>query len=260
LAEAFGHEKLRVYQKAVRFVARAQAVLSNFREPEAVADHLDRASESVVLNIVQANARWSARDRARYLDVAHGSGLECAACLDVCATKALISEEQCQLSKKDVSAIVAMLIGLRDSRPSSVQESHADYGKAEPDQGAGVFFSHERLDAYQTSLDFVRWIDRYRGTHTLLGRHAKQLEAKSICIVLNVAEGNGRFSVLDRRRFLDISRNAALHAAACLDIVATRAGSREPETEEGKELLGRIVAMLTSMRWKAEYLRSLSQE
>ena len=46
-------------------------------------EHFRRASESVVLNIAEAARLLSGPDKARTLDYALGSTLECAACLDI---------------------------------------------------------------------------------------------------------------------------------------------------------------------------------
>lgn len=47
-----------------------------------------------------------------FFDIARGSALECAACLDVMALKQLIDREQAKQGKEYLSSIVAMLIGL----------------------------------------------------------------------------------------------------------------------------------------------------
>jgi four helix bundle protein len=61
---------------------------------------------------------------------------------------------------------------------------------------------------------------------------------------LNVAEGNGRYSELDHRRFLDIAAASAVKTAAYLDLYHQKTHSAGVETAQGRELLSRIVAML----------------
>jgi four helix bundle protein len=56
--------------------------------------HWDRAAESIVENLANGNSRHAAADRNRYFDVAFGSALECAACLDICVCKKLITVDQ----------------------------------------------------------------------------------------------------------------------------------------------------------------------
>jgi four helix bundle protein len=63
--------------------------------------------------------------------------------------------------------------------------------------------------------------------------------------VLNVAEGNGRYSELDHRRFVEIAAASAVKAAAYLDLYQQKALPTQARTTHGRELLGRIVAMLS---------------
>ena len=63
--------------------------------------------------------------------------------------------------------------------------------------------------------------------------------------MLNVAEGNGRYSELDQRRFLEIAAASAAKAAAYLDLYQQKALHARVATTQGGELLSRVVAMLT---------------
>ena len=86
----FDHEKLDAYQAALELVTWIEELLRDTQPTIAAKDHLRRASESIVRNIVRANSKRTPADRYRTFDVAYGSGLECAACLDVlCAWEAL---------------------------------------------------------------------------------------------------------------------------------------------------------------------------
>ena len=62
--------------------------------------------------------------------------------------------------------------------------------------------------------------------------------------MFNVAEGNGRYSELDQRRFLEIAATSAVKAAAYLDLYQQKALPACVETAHGRELLSRIIAML----------------
>jgi four helix bundle protein len=77
-----------------------------------VKDQLDRASTSVPLNIAEGNGKYTPKDRCRFFDIAHGSGLECAAALDVLVAKAKLTQDQIRPGKERLQAIVRMLIGL----------------------------------------------------------------------------------------------------------------------------------------------------
>jgi 23S rRNA-intervening sequence protein len=49
-----------------------------------------------------------------------------------------------------------------------------------------------------------------------------------------VAEGNGRYSELDHRRFLEIAAGSAVKAAAYLDLYQQKALPTPAETGEGR--------------------------
>jgi len=108
----FDHEKLDVYQEAIAFCGWVGAFIAAISAKAAAKDQLDRASTSIPLNIAEGNGKFSAKDRARFLEMARGSALECAACLDVLLERKLASEEQVVLEKDQLARIVQMLIGL----------------------------------------------------------------------------------------------------------------------------------------------------
>jgi hypothetical protein len=64
-------------------------------------------------------------------------------------------------------------------------------------------FDHERLDVYQLALDFFDLADEIV-EHLPRGRGhlADQLTRASLSIVNNIAEGAGKFSKGDKRRYL----------------------------------------------------------
>ena len=66
-------------------------------------------------------------------------------------------------------------------------------------------------------------------------------------VVLNIAEGNGRYSELDHRRFLDVAEGLAVKVAAYLDLAVQKLALTQLQCEPGKALLERIVAMLSGM-------------
>jgi four helix bundle protein len=109
-------------------------------------------------------------------------------------------------------------------------------------------FDHERLDVYQVSLDFAAWAYELAKQLRAVDRHSRdQLLRASQSITLNIAEGCGKFPSPERRRFLQIAGGSARECAAILDILSRRRVISESEAEAGKELLARIVAMLTRM-------------
>jgi four helix bundle protein len=108
----FDHEKLRAYQEALRFVAWADPVIESLPGKIAARDQLDRASTSTVLNIAEGNGKRSHPDRCRFFDIARGSIVECAACLDVLAVKKKIRVEEAEAGKEILVGVVSMVAGL----------------------------------------------------------------------------------------------------------------------------------------------------
>ena len=108
-------------------------------------------------------------------------------------------------------------------------------------------FGHEKLDVYRLSLEYVGWV--YGFTANLKGhRNEKdQLIRASQAIPLNIAEGNGKATDGDRRRYFEIARGSALECAAVQDVLEVCAVLPKEENERTKNLLDRIVAMLTKL-------------
>ncbi|MDB4953397.1 MAG: ribosomal protein [Myxococcales bacterium] len=110
-------------------------------------------------------------------------------------------------------------------------------------------FDHEKLDVYRLSIEFLAWVgtlidDRLKGTRLSVIKH---LDESSTSVALNIAEGNGKRSLLDRARFLDIARGSALESAACLDVLIARRKVESVDVRMGKTSLVRIVSMLTKL-------------
>jgi four helix bundle protein len=108
----FDHEKLDVYREAIAFCAWVGEFLGAISAKAAAKDQLDRASTSIPLNIAEGNGKLSAKDRSRFFELARGSALECAACLDVLLVRKLAGEKQVVPAKERLARMVQMLIGL----------------------------------------------------------------------------------------------------------------------------------------------------
>jgi four helix bundle protein len=108
----FDHEKLDVYQEAIAFCGWVGEFLETLSGKTAAKDQLDRASTSIPLNIAEGNGKSSQRDRARFLEMARGSTLECAACLDVLVARRFTTIEIIAPAKHRLVGIVQMLVGL----------------------------------------------------------------------------------------------------------------------------------------------------
>jgi len=172
-----------------------------------------------VLNIAEGARLRSGPDKARTLDYALGSTLECAACLDIANIKGRLSPDRSLTEKRRFLEITRMLIGLRKSWLQNVMSEEPSPYEAGPSAPEfEVLFHHESLDVYQVGLDFMRWFVSLPGGRDLSDRLCREVDKSATSVVLNVAEGNGRYSELDQRRFLEIAAASAVKAAAYLDL------------------------------------------
>jgi four helix bundle protein len=108
----FDHERLDVYQESIAFCGWVAELLNEITAKAAAKDQIDRASTSLPLNIAEGNGKFSTADRARFLEIARGSVLECAACLDVLAVRKFVSAERIIPAKEQLVRIVNMLMGM----------------------------------------------------------------------------------------------------------------------------------------------------
>ncbi len=132
LAPLFDHEKLEVYHGSITFCAWAGELIEHLPRL-AARDQLDRASTSIPLNIAEGNAKFSLADRSRFFEMARGSAVECAACLDVLVARKLATSDQILGPKRQLAGIVRMLVGLLrrfSPRADMLQEESAIYGAA----------------------------------------------------------------------------------------------------------------------------------
>ena len=130
MTSQFDHEKLKVYQKSLKFVKWLSCVEDDIPSSVAIRNQLDRASTSIPLNIAEGNGKWRSKDRCRFFDIAHGSALECAAALDIATVKELIEEQQAVTGKEFLQEIVNMLIGL-----IKANDPQRQFGKKEVSEG-----------------------------------------------------------------------------------------------------------------------------
>jgi len=111
----FDHERLEVYHASLDFIRWVEPILQGISPKPAVVDQLDRASTSVPLNIAEGNGKFSMKDRCRYFDIARGSTVECAACLDVLVARSLLAPEVAHAGKEKLVSVVNMLVRLMQS-------------------------------------------------------------------------------------------------------------------------------------------------
>jgi len=112
---------------------------------------------------------------------------------------------------------------------------------------------HERLDVYGVALDFLSLaneiIEAMPRGHAHL---ADQLSRASTSIVLNLAEGVGKYSRPDKRRFYLTARGSATESAALLDVLLRLKLADEARHRAGKDTIGRVISMLIKLAQACE--------
>ena len=80
-------------------------------------------------------------------------------------------------------------------------------------------FDFEKLEVYKKAKSFNAGIRQFIKETKLDTTTNDQLRRASFSIVLNLAEGSGRFSKADRRNFFVIARSSIFECVAILDIL-----------------------------------------
>ena len=116
-----------------------------------------------------------------------------------------------------------------------------------------MVLEHERLDVYHLALDFLVFANGViealpRGRSHL----ADQFTRASTSIVLNLAEGAGKLSKPDKRRYYLTARGSATESAALLDVCVRLKLLDEAAQKAGKDMIVRVVSMLIRLAQACE--------
>ncbi len=110
----------------------------------------------------------------------------------------------------------------------------------------------ERLDVYKKAKIFNSGIREFIKNTRLDNTTSDQLRRASFSIVLNLAEGSGRFSKLDRKNFFTISRGSVFECVAILDVLKDESILEENVFQEfygqGEELSKILYAMIKNLQ------------
>lgn len=125
-------------------------------------------------------------------------------------------------------------------------------------------FDHEKLDVYRLELQFISWVTvllaELDGSGKRLGEIIDQLDRASLSALLNTAEGNGKRQQRVRAKFFDDARGSATECAACLDGLVAKQACVEARIDEGKQLLLRVVSILSKLVARFEDPQNLREE
>ncbi len=232
------HEQLDIYGVYLETASVCADIVAKAAYPIVALDHLDRAMESIGVNLMRGNGQpVGSPARANYLDVAIGSTHECAASLDICLARRIMDESTHRAGVQNLWRIRGMLLGLkRASMARAVGEAHVPYGMSK--------FPFALLDMYQRSLDGVRWFQQLVDELTPRSRTQRKLDASTTGTVLNIAEGHGRETVADQNRFMKMAQEHAYQTLLMLDLMGARNEASHSRISEGKTTQVRVITML----------------
>ncbi len=109
-------------------------------------------------------------------------------------------------------------------------------------------FDHERLDVYRLSIEYVAFSYGIAKALTGIHRPARDQGLRAAqSIPRNIAEGNGKQSLIDKKRFFEIARGSALERASIHDVLCVCEAIDDESNRHGKYELKRSVSMLTRL-------------
>ena len=120
---------------------------------------------------------------------------------------------------------------------------------------------HEKLDVYRLSIQYVAWVfTQAKALHGVHRSARDQWLRASQSVPLNIAEGNGKSTDADRRRYFEIARGSALECAAIQDVLVVSQVLDEELSDTHKNDLDRITAMLSRMGGRGYGIREVGSE
>ncbi len=114
-------------------------------------------------------------------------------------------------------------------------------------------FSYQKLEVYHHASEWLALSSELiksvpRGNSDLV----QQLRRAALSVPLNIAEGAGKTSKQDKKRFYSIARGSVLECAALLDAMKILKLCDEEAIEKELKVLHDLASMLTALtlRWK----------
>ena len=110
-------------------------------------------------------------------------------------------------------------------------------------------FLFEKLEVYQRAVDLAAKISQLTKTFPAQGHYhlVDQSRRASLSISSNIAEGNGRWHVKDRKNFFWIARGSAFECVPLLELCKRENLLSEVNWAELKEELEVLSKMLTAL-------------
>ena len=115
MEKKYNYKNLDAYKESKTLVMMVYKLLKQFPKEEqyALCDQLRRAVISVPSNIAEGSGRTSGRDQAHFIEMAYGSLMEVSCQMDIAHDLGYIAQDDLNNIAEQVSAVAAILSGLR---------------------------------------------------------------------------------------------------------------------------------------------------
>lgn len=81
-------------------------------------------------------------------------------------------------------------------------------------------FDFEKLDVYNKAKDLNKTVSRFLNENKQIDSYLRdQLRRASISVVINIAEGSGKFSKADKKNFYTIARGSVYECVSLFEII-----------------------------------------
>jgi len=110
-----------------------------------------------------------------------------------------------------------------------------------------VKFEFQNLTVYKKAKDFHQAAKLVITDKNLKSYEKDQLSRASFSIILNIAEGSGRFSKKDRQNFFVITRSSVFECVAILDVLKDNHIISSQEFDEMESKADELSRMLYAM-------------
>jgi len=108
-------------------------------------------------------------------------------------------------------------------------------------------FSFENFNVYNKSEEYYYQVLKVLSNHKIDKNIKDQLKRASLSIVLNIAEGAGKYTKKDKKNFYSISKGSANECVAILRILEIENLITEQQFKTCYELLLEIAKMLSAL-------------
>ena len=130
----------------------------------------------------------------------------------------------------------------RSWESDQLHEGAADYEVQER-----WLFAHERLEAYQRSLQLVEWFHALPGGAELSSRWFRQIDKAVTSVILNIAEGNGRRIEADHRQFLELAESSVMKVNTYIQLCQRTEDIEAEAAQRGLVLLDGVALLVRGL-------------